>query len=161
MDYTKLKINELKSELKTRGLGIVGNKSELIERLKEYDEKNQESDSNSDNGSNESDESNESNKPKLLELNFETLMGKHLTLNLEDTTTFLEMKTPLSEKLGLPASKIALHLRTRSPTYLPKAGDLKYHDGSIGIYISNKMLNKKLSEMDEITNWFFDISIRF
>ena len=38
MDFSSMKVAELKSELKTRGLPVSGKKAELVARLEEYEE---------------------------------------------------------------------------------------------------------------------------
>ncbi len=163
MDYSKLKINNLKDKLKEYGLSSIGTKQELLNRLKEYEDEHNDDDDNDDNDDNDNDNDNNDNdeSEKTFDIRFETVLGKYVIIRFKESVTLEEMKEPLGKLMYLPPNKMGLYLKTKSPTYVPKNGDHKNPDGSYGMYILDKMLKMQLKDFDGKCEWYFDVTIRF
>lgn len=89
-NYDAMKIPDLKTALKTRGLNTTGRKAELIDRLKKSDK-------------------DEERNRGIIEVYVKTLIGFCYDIKIRKTATILELKEMIQQKIGIGSSKQKLY----------------------------------------------------
>jgi len=111
-NYDAMKIPDLKTALKTRGLNTTGRKAELIDRLKNSDK-------------------DEERNRGIIQVYVKTLVGFCYDIKIQKTATIIELKEMIQQKIGIGPSKQKLYHVETNYNYDNLQKDVETHDDDI------------------------------
>lgn len=95
-----------------------------------------------------------------LTLYFKNMIGTQTIIVTEKNNTLLTLKEMLAEEFYTEPKKLRLYHRCPTDDLI-KYGDLRFANGSIGVFLEDTMNNKTLEELNICNESSFDYRISF